>query len=98
MSTKPRPFSDREPTDEQPAPVRRARTEEVVGPAQGVLIVEDDDDLRAALSSLLAEHGFMTMAVANGREALDLLRLCRPGVVLLDLTMPYLDGHDVLAF
>jgi CheY-like chemotaxis protein len=63
-----------------------------------ILIVEDDPELRRDLALSLDEHGFSLEVAADGQEALDRLRYtCRPQVVLLDLSMPRMDGGDLLA-
>jgi CheY-like chemotaxis protein len=60
-----------------------------------VLIVEDDNDLREMMAQLLSLEGFQAAAVANGRQALDYLREeDAPGVILLDLMMPVMDGWE----
>ena len=60
-----------------------------------VLIVEDDVELRDMMAQLLTLEGFVATAVANGREALDYLRLGdRPDIILLDLMMPVMDGWE----
>jgi len=60
-----------------------------------VLIVEDDPDLRVALSRLLADEGYEVVTAAEGQEALDRLRApSRPCLVLLDLMMPNIDGFE----
>jgi CheY-like chemotaxis protein len=61
-----------------------------------ILIVDDDNDVRSALSELLEEEGFSVEAAPNGREALALLRggNVHPAVILLDLMMPGMDGWD----
>jgi len=59
----------------------------------GVLVVEDDPDLRQMLAELLTAEGFVTEVAENGRAALDALsRGLRPCVILLDLMMPEMDG------
>jgi CheY-like chemotaxis protein len=67
-------------------------------PAGPVLVVDDNDEVRAGLGALLESAGFQVALAADGREALRLLRadVC-PCLVLLDLMMPLLDGWDVLA-
>jgi len=61
-----------------------------------ILIVDDDSDVRSALSELLQEEGFAVEAAHNGREALARLRSggLHPAVILLDLMMPGMDGWD----
>lgn len=58
-----------------------------------VLVVDDDEDIRAALCAVLEEEGYAAVAVANGRAALDYLAESRPPMaILLDLMMPVMDG------
>jgi CheY-like chemotaxis protein len=72
----------------------------VPGLTGNVLIVEDDRDMREMLSMLLASEGFHAVTAEDGLEGLHLLRAVRhrsPGVpclVLLDLKMPRLGGHE----
>ncbi|MFJ6938043.1 response regulator transcription factor [Streptomyces sp. NPDC101132] len=63
-----------------------------------LLLVEDDDHVAAALSAILARHGFQVTHARNGEEALQaLLPAGTPpfGVVLLDLGLPDQDGYEV---
>jgi CheY-like chemotaxis protein len=58
-----------------------------------ILIVEDDDDIREALSQILELEGYTVREAANGREALDISsREPLPSLILLDLMMPIMDG------
>jgi CheY-like chemotaxis protein len=60
-----------------------------------VLLVEDDLDVREAMADLLACEGLRVVVASDGREALDLLQAgLRPSVIVLDLTMPRMDGWD----
>jgi CheY-like chemotaxis protein len=62
-----------------------------------VLIVDDDDDMRETLRVCLEEEGFAVRTARNGREALDLLAAgALPGLILLDLMMPEMNGWEVL--
>lgn len=64
---------------------------------KGVLVVDDVDFMRKTLKEALARHGIPVCGEAgNGQEALDAYRACRPGVVLLDLLMPVMDGFGFL--
>lgn len=59
-----------------------------------VLLAEDDDDLREALTDTLEDAGYTAVSFANGQEALEWLqdtpRL--PSLVLIDMRMPVMDG------
>ena len=57
-----------------------------------VLIVEDHDDTRALLETYLALEGFSVFSAASGPEALQLLDEHPPCIILLDLSMPGMDG------
>ena len=59
-----------------------------------VLIVDDDPDVRRMIQLLLTTSGYETMSAANGAEALQRIRECRPCVVLLDMMMPVMDGFE----
>ena len=67
-------------------------------PDQAVLVVDDDLDIREALTDILEDRGFHVTSAANGREALTLLRSLSalPSVILLDLMMPIMDGYGFL--
>lgn len=66
-------------------------------PAMEVLVVDDDVDIREALSDTLEHRGYAVVTARNGREALDFLRSRRPpAVILLDLMMPVMDGYEFL--
>src|SRR4051812_17985311 len=62
-----------------------------------VLLVDDDDAIREALTEILVCEGFSVHPAQNGKEALDWLqRHGGPCVVLLDLMMPVMDGRTFL--
>jgi len=61
-----------------------------------LLLVEDDPSMRATLQRTLARRGMEVVLCGDGREALPLWRKNRPDVVLLDLTLPGLDGLLIL--
>jgi DNA-binding response OmpR family regulator len=64
--------------------------------ARSVLLVDDDDDVLTALQQFLTDAGFAVHTARNGREALALLDQIEPGVILLDLMMPVMDGKQFL--
>src|SRR3954469_6347275 len=61
-----------------------------------VLVVDDDGDVRALVAELLTRAGYDVTQATNGREALKLFFDERPDLVLLDISMPELDGWATL--
>jgi len=64
--------------------------------AGAVLVVDDDADVRELVAELLARAGYSVSQAPNGRAALKLLFEERPDLVLLDISMPELDGWATL--
>ena len=61
-----------------------------------ILIVEDNPRMQETLSTVLRLKGFQTLTAYNGVEALDVLRLRSPDLMLLDLMMPVMGGLELL--
>ncbi len=61
-----------------------------------VLVVDDDADMRHRLRTVLERNGWTVREAGDGREALDQVRHGVPRLVLLDLTMPVMDGFSFL--
>jgi two-component system KDP operon response regulator KdpE len=61
-----------------------------------ILVVEDDDETRAALMRELAGRGYRVEEAADGRSALRHWDARRPDVILLDLGLPDVDGIEVI--
>ena len=60
-----------------------------------ILIVDDDTDVRRALTELLEDEGYAVAGAANGLAALNMMRGgVRPSLILLDLMMPGMNGWD----
>jgi CheY-like chemotaxis protein len=57
-----------------------------------VLVVEGDDDIREMISEVLSRAGYAVVPAASGQEALDEIGQVKPDVILLDLSMPDMDG------
>ena len=62
--------------------------------AGGILVVDDDPDLREFLRLMLTSMGFEVTSAANGREALDDLEGHDPDLILLDMKMPVMNGWE----
>lgn len=61
-----------------------------------VLVVDDDADIRGLLRQLLERAGYDMAEAANGREALRVFYSISPDLVLLDVSMPEMDGWQTL--
>lgn len=61
-----------------------------------VLIVDDDESVRAMLSAVLGKEGFEVSCANNGPNALALLKTLTPDIVLMDIRMPEMNGLQVL--
>jgi len=61
-----------------------------------ILLVDDDENVLMLLRTVLALDEFEVTTCTDGQEALDLARMSRPDVVVLDVMMPGLDGNGVL--
>ena len=62
-----------------------------------ILIVDDHPLTRDALAALLGQHGFSVVGAAgDGEEAIELAGRLQPDLVLLDLSMPGMDGLEAL--
>jgi DNA-binding response OmpR family regulator len=64
--------------------------------AQPILVVEDDTALARLMEALLSSAGHTVRTVGDGESAVAAVRDARPALVLLDLTIPKLDGWQVL--
>jgi CheY-like chemotaxis protein len=61
-----------------------------------ILVVEDQDDARDALSGFLEAKGYGVSCAQNGLVALHELQAKKPKLILLDLAMPVMDGYTFL--
>jgi two-component system nitrogen regulation response regulator GlnG len=64
--------------------------------ATRVLIVDDDRDISSLLSALMNKEGLTSMMAHDGETALRMIPRARPGMLLVDVKMPGIDGMEVL--
>jgi CheY-like chemotaxis protein len=62
-----------------------------------ILLVEDEDSLRAIVADRLVYYGFEVRTARDGHECLDAVRQAIPDLILLDLRIPGIDGWTVMA-
>lgn len=63
--------------------------------AKRILIVDDEPDLLKVTTFRLKKAGYEILSAVNGQEALDLVHLSPPDLILLDLRLPLISGDDV---
>jgi DNA-binding response OmpR family regulator len=64
--------------------------------AKKILIMDDDPTIADLLTEALADEGYATFMSTQSLRFYDAIREHQPDLVLLDVMMPYLDGHDEL--
>ena len=62
--------------------------------SSAVLLVEDNEINREMLTRRLTRAGLTVITAADGAAALDAMREAQPGVVLMDMTLPVMDGWE----
>ena len=64
--------------------------------ARRVVIVEDDDDIRRLMETVLDRMGYVVIPAVRGEEAIESVRAHAPDLVTLDMGLPGIDGVEVL--
>lgn len=59
-----------------------------------ILIVEDNSDMRDFLRRVLARHGYAHLEAADGIEGMEIARRDHPDLILMDMSLPELDGFE----
>jgi CheY-like chemotaxis protein len=62
-----------------------------------ILVVDDEEDIRDTLCEVIEMGGCSAITASNGAEALRVLAKRRPCLIILDLLMPVMTGHEFLA-
>jgi len=60
-----------------------------------ILIVEDNQDSRELVVKVLKNKGYQTIEAADGEEALEKVAAEKPDLILLDISIPKIDGYEV---
>jgi len=65
-------------------------------PSATLLIIDDDDVVRASLAAYLEDSGFSVLQAANGLQGLEVFERDKPDLVICDLRMPQIDGLELI--
>jgi two-component system alkaline phosphatase synthesis response regulator PhoP len=60
-----------------------------------ILVVDDDPNIMKLLTFRLSAEGYNVVTASDGQEALDKVRQEKPDLIILDITLPLLDGYQV---
>lgn len=63
-----------------------------------ILLVDDEPNILLSLEFLMRKKGYQVFIARNGAEALDLIRKEKPGIIILDIMMPEVDGYEVCEY
>jgi CheY-like chemotaxis protein len=61
---------------------------------QTILVVEDSDDIRGMMRAILEMDGYLILEAANGQQAIERALEGQPNLILMDLSMPVMDGWE----
>jgi CheY-like chemotaxis protein len=70
--------------------------EETLDMAKMALVVDDSMLIRHSVCRFLEERGFAVESATNGVEALEILKTVIPDIIITDLIMPKMDGHELI--
>ncbi len=65
-----------------------------IQPIATIVIVEDTPDIREVVELILEDSGYDVVSVSNGERCLEIVQRCHPNLVLMDLSLPRLDGWE----
>lgn len=65
-------------------------------PKNVILIVDDDPKSRKLLNTILKVEGYTTIEAINGKQGFELAKAQKPGLILMDIMMPVMDGLTAL--
>jgi len=92
MYTKATPTQLNEPTTQ----AAMAAAEPTVPPPQLVLVADDDPHVRQLLELVLGDDGYEVISASNGHELIRMAQEHTPGLILVDLMMPQMDGFEAI--
>lgn len=64
--------------------------------SKNILIIEDEAPLRKALNTILTKEGHTVTTAADGKQGLEMALAEKPDLIMLDINMPNMNGHQML--
>lgn len=61
-----------------------------------ILVADDEPGIRLSVSDYLELSGYSVIAAENGKKALEMIEQYRPHLIVTDITMPQLDGYELV--
>jgi CheY-like chemotaxis protein len=61
-----------------------------------IMVVDDEEDTRLTVKSVLGDEGFKTVSAVNGQDCLNKLKKVKPDLILLDVMMPGLTSKEII--
>jgi DNA-binding response OmpR family regulator len=61
-----------------------------------ILIIDDEEEVRNSLKEVLSLAGYKVATASNGKEALDYVRSTKVRMMLVDISMPVMDGEELI--
>jgi chemotaxis protein histidine kinase CheA/ActR/RegA family two-component response regulator len=87
----------RSPQEQHLRAAAEARSQAQMQRRSRVMVVDDSLSVRRAIASLLGDHGYEVVLARDGLEAVKLIEVTRPDVLLTDLEMPNMNGLELTA-
>ncbi len=76
----------------------RASRATVTGNTIDVLVVDDDEEIRSVAAFMIHEMGYSVLTASGAAQALEMMEMVRPSLVLTDALMPKVDGRQLCRF
>ncbi len=64
---------------------------------KNILVIDDNDDVRSLVVTVLKNFGFSVWQASSGEEAIEMVLADKPDLIISDVRMPGMDGHHVLS-
>ena len=64
---------------------------------KNILVIDDNDDVRSVVSSVLSNFGFSVREASDGEAAIQMILAEKPDLIISDVRMPGMDGHHLLS-